>query len=397
MAKKEKPKKEKKKKQKNDQAEGEKKGGKKKLLLLVPVLAGVGAGVYFFVLNGGGLPFLGGGKDKPIDVYAVEDEMVASVTAALEECGEQTLMSITTNVAPPDAEPAEGEEGAEGEEEEKKDEEKEEENKDEEKDDKKKDKDAPNRGEAQYIDEGEGGDGTRWTYYYYKIGETTVADLNAYTEFLNEEGFELVSGGGTDEETSALGIYQKEAETEEDHIFSIEMEYPLAGDAATGQYVIKARLEKKPEVIVENVQTMSRDDALRYMAGLDYTKLGLEYPLSEYNMTLDMGRTYIDGKDCYGINIYTKGNQENGGNFVKKFYLSLADKKIYEYLDNDIFDLQSVSSTYPQFEQNSTIPAGQGGTTGQGDTAEQDMTGQGGTGGAPSGAGVHDWEFGPME
>jgi len=83
MAKKEKPKKEKKKKQKNDQAEGEKKGGKKKLLLLVPVLAGVGAGVYFFVLNGGGLPFLGGGKDKPIDVYAVEDEMVASVTAAL--------------------------------------------------------------------------------------------------------------------------------------------------------------------------------------------------------------------------------------------------------------------------------------------------------------------------
>ena len=218
MAKKEKPKKEKKKKQKNDQAEGEKKGGKKKLLLLVPVLAGVGAGVYFFVLNGGGLPFLGGGKDKPIDVYAVEDEMVASVTAALEECGEQTLMSITTNVAPPDAEPAEGEEGAEGEEEEKKDEEKEEENKNEEKDDKKKDKDAPNRGEAQYIDEGEGGDGTRWTYYYYKIGETTVADLNAYTEFLNEEGFELVSGGGTDEETSALGIYQKEAETEEDHI-----------------------------------------------------------------------------------------------------------------------------------------------------------------------------------
>ena len=277
------------------------------------------------------------------------------------------------------------------------DEEKEEENKDEEKADKKKDKDAPNRGEAQYIDEGEGGDGTRWTYYYYKIGETTVADLNACTEFLNEEGFELVSGGGTDEETSALGIYQKEAETEEDHIFSIEMEYPLAGDAATGQYVIKARLEKKPEVIVENVQTMSRDDALRYMAGLDYTKLGLEYPLSEYNMTLDMGRTYIDGKDCYGINIYTKGNQENGGNFVKKFYLSLADKKIYEYLDNDIFDLQSVSSTYPQFEQNSTIPAGQGDTAEQGGTAGQDMTGQGGTGGAPSGAGVHDWEFGPME
>ncbi len=390
MAKKEKPKKEKKKKQKNEQAEGEiKKGGKKKLLLLVPVLVGVGAGVFFFLRSGGGLPFLGG-KDKPVEVYAVEDEMVASVTAALEECGEQTLMSITTNIAPPDAEPAEGEENGEGEEEEKKEKEEEKEE-DEEKDDKKKDKDAPNRGEAQYIDEGEGGDGSRWTYYYYKIGETTVADLNAYTEFLNEEGFELISGGGMDEETSALGKYQKEAETEEDHIFSIEMEYPLAGDAATGQYVIKARMEKKPEVIVENVQTMSRDDALRYMAGLDYTKLGLQYPLSEYNMTLDMGRTYIDGKDCYGINIYTKGNQGNGGNFVKKFYLSLADKKIYEYLDNDIFDLQSVSSMYPQFEQNSTMPAGQGGTAGQ------SAAGQGGNGGAPSGVGVHDWEFGPME
>lgn len=385
MAKKEKPKKEKKKKQKNDQAEGGKKGGKKKLLLLVPVLAGVGAGVYFFVLNGGGLPFLGGGKNKPIDVYAVEDEMVASLTAALEECGEQTLMSITTNVAPPDAENAEDGENAENEEDAKKDE-----GQDEEKDDKKKkDKDAPNRGEAQYIDEGEGGDGSRWTYYYYKIGETTVADLNAYTEFLNGEGFEMISGGGLDEETSALGKYQKEAETEEDHLFSIELEYPLAGDAATGQFVIKARLEEKPEVIVENVQTMSRDDALRYFASLDYTKLGLEYPVSEYNMTLDMGRTYIDGKDCYGINIYSKGNGASGGNFVKKFYLSLADKKIYEYLDNDIFDLQSVSSAYPQFEQTSTMPdAGQGGVPGQGGTA--------GNGGS-SGQGVHDWEFGPLE
>lgn len=377
MAKKEKPKKEKKKKQKNDQAEG----GKKKLLLLVPVLAGVGAGVYFFVLNGGGLPFLGGGKDKPIDVYAVEEEMVASLTAALEECGEETLMSITTNVAPPGEEDAAAED-AEAEEKQNTDEEAE-------KEDKKKDKDAPNRGEAQYIDEGEGGDGSRWTYYYYKIGETTVADLNAYTEFLNGEGFEMVSGGGLDEETSALGKYQKEAETEEDHIFSIELEYPLAGDAATGQFVIKARLEEKPEVIVENVQTMSRDDALRYFASLDYTKLGLEYPVSEYNMTLDMGRTYIDGKDCYGINIYSKGNGADGGNFVKKFYLSLADKKIYEYLDNDIFDLQSVSSAYPQFEQTSTMPdAGQGGVPGQGGAA--------GNGGS-SGQGVHDWEFGPLE
>lgn len=362
MAKKEKPKKEKKKKQKQEQPEGGKKGGKKKLLLLIPVLAAVGAGAYFFVLKGGGLPFLGGGGEKPLDVYAVEDEMVAALPAALETGGEETLISITTNVAPPE----EGEAAAETEED---DEEKEE----------------LNRGEAQVITE-EDSNGVLWTYYYYQIDENTVADLAAYAEFLKGEGFRMVGEGGADEETAALGKYQKDAETKKDFIFSIDLEYPLAGDAATGQFAVKARMEEKEEVIVENVPTMSRDEAVSYISGVDHTKLGLEYPVSDYNVTVDMGRTYIDGKDCYGINIYSKGNGPDGGNFVKKFYLSLGDQKIYEYLNNDIFDLQSVSSAYPEIERNSTLPASAS-MAGNGNEA---ATGQ-------EAAGMQDWQFGTLE
>lgn len=336
MAKKEKPKKEKKKKQKNEQPEGGKKGGKKKLLLLIPLLAAIGAGVYFFVLKGGSLPFLGGGEKKTVEVYAVGEETVASIAVALEAGGEETLNSITTNVAPPSEEEAAA---AEPEEEEKD----------------KEDEEEPYRGEAQVILEEDNG-GVLWTNYYYQIGEDTLADLTAYADFLKEEGFRMVDGGGDTEETAAFGTYQRVAETDDDYTFSIILEYPLAGDMATGQYAIKARWEEKEEMIVENVPTMSRDEAIAFFSEQDHTKLGLEYPMDAYNMTVDMGRMYIDGKDCYGINIYSKGNGPDGGNFVKKFYLSLADKKIYEYLNNDIFDLQSVSSAYPEIERSSSMP-----------------------------------------
>lgn len=335
MAKKEKPKKEKKKKQKNDQPEGGKKGGKKKLLLLLPLLAAIGAGVYFFVLKGGSLPFLGDGKEKDIEVYAVGEEMVASITSAVEACGVETLNSITTNVAPPSEE-----EAAAAPEEEDKD---------------KEDEEEPYRGEAQVIAEEDNG-GVLWTNYYYQIGEDTLTDLAAYAEFLKGQGFRMTGGGGETEETAAFGTYQRTAETDEDYTFSIVLEYPLAGDMATGQYAIKARWEEKEEMIVENVPTMSRDEAMAFFAQQDHTKLGLEHPMDAYNMTVDMGRMYIDGKDCYGINVYSKGNGPDGGNFVKKFYLSLSDQKIYEYLNNDIFDLQSISSAYPEIERSSSMP-----------------------------------------
>lgn len=345
MARKDKPKKEKKEKKKKsaEQAEGGKKGGKKKLLLLIPVIAAVGAGVYFFVIKGGGLPFLGGGADKnTVDVYAVEDETIGSITAMETLVGEETLMSITTNVAPlTEEEQAAAEADAAEEEEE----------------DKKDKKDEPNRGEATVITEEDGGDGSQWTYYYYQIGENTLENLTAYTNFLTEAGFKMEGGGGDTEETEALGLYAKDAESKPEYTFSIELEYPLAGDMATGQYAVKARMKEKEKLIEENVPTMSRDEAMAFFEEQDYKKLGLDRPLSEYNMTVDMGRTYIDGKDCYGINIYSRGNGPDGGNFVKKFFLSLSDKKIYEYLNNDIFDLQSVSSAYPEISHTSTMSA----------------------------------------
>lgn len=284
-------------------AEGGKKS-KKKLLLLILAVAALGAGFRFGLMD----KFTGGGGGKSaipqaVDAYELDGESVPSLTAALTDVGDELLLSMSGNGLPAeeDAEDAEGDAAA-----------------------------------PQATDDAE--DVPLHSNYYYKITEDTAADLESYAAYLTaaaEEGAGFTLRGGSEDYVTA---YERDAAEHSKQLVILEIENPLNGDAETGMFAIKLHLEQKQEQ--EKLQEgVTRDQAMQYFMGLDYQTLGLEKPVSEYYLVMDMGRTYIDKNDCYGINLYNKGEGEESY-FVKKFYLSLEHKKLYEYLAGDLVGLQ---------------------------------------------------------
>jgi len=110
-------------------------------------------------------------------------------------------------------------------------------------------------------------------------------------------------------------------------------------------------------------------------------------PVDSYYITMDMGRTYVEGKDCYGINVYAKG-EKSEMYFVKKIYMSLLDKTLYEEADTAIYKLNSDGSRAGQISTSiSAVPDG----IPEGTPLEVALTMQSN----PSG-GVHSWNFGPV-
>ena len=209
-----------------------------------------------------------------------------------------------------------------------------------------------------------------WSYYYYRLGKDSQADVEKYREFLVEEGFELKEN---EEGADYLLTYKKDSAVA-GKLFVLQLEYPLGGDEGTGIYGIKLSREDKPQD-GSAYKAATRDEIMDYFLTLPYEKLGLSKPIREYYIVMDMGRTYIDGKDCYGINLYEKGNG-SGSYFVKKFFLSLGEKRLYEYMAGDIISMQ----------HNSSI------------NGMDDTSGTSGTGGTNSNSGiVYDWKIGPVQ
>ena len=122
-------------------------------------------------------------------------------------------------------------------------------------------------------------------------------------------------------------------------------------------------------------EAVSREDTLAYFNTLSQEKLGLPKPVSEYYVVMDMGRTFVDGHDCHGISLYEKGDGA-GNYFIKKFYLSLEDKKLFEYMGGSIYTMEY----NPQTGET---------TTSVGDEFNQRTVNSGGT--------VHDWNIGPVD
>ncbi|MFW5670287.1 MAG: hypothetical protein ACOCM4_13815, partial [Acetivibrio ethanolgignens] len=240
-----------------------------------------------------------------------------------------------------------------------------EEDKEEDKKDKEDSEKEEDSDRAMQEDEETGGD---WSYYYYRIGPDSEDTIEKYKEFLLEEGFEPVTNDKDFKKpvSQYAEAYQRDG-AQKGRLFVIELEYPMAGDSATGIYSIKVRLEEKLQL---KVQPATRDETLKYFKGLDEKLLGLKKPMEEYAIMMDMGRTFVDGRECYGISLYEKGENKESY-FVKKFYLSLAEKKLYEYLGGDIIGMQ----------QNSSVSG----------SGESSASASGSSGG------VHDWNIGPTE
>ncbi len=350
-------KKKKKKKGGEAESEGKKKLDKKKLILLILLLAVAAGAAYKFGLldkfGGGG----GDTKDKAtvpdaVATYDLNEDSVASLTAAFEEVGDELLLSISSNALPVE-ETAEEEENAD------------------------EDAEAPaEEEEAPAKEEEPTEDLPPYSNYYYKITGDTASDLEKYVEYLTAEATEgedgaLLGGGFALWEAEEapqkeyVTAYQKASSSDSKKLFILEIENPLNGDAATEMFAVKLYLADKP---VERTEGVTRDETMQYFLGLDHERLGLEKPIADYYIVMDMGRTYIDQNDCYGINLYNKGDGEESY-FVKKFYLSVEHKKLYEYLAGDLVGLQ----------ENYTVNQG----------GEVLSSGESGT--------VHEWNIGPLE
>lgn len=289
-------------------AEGGGKKSRKKLLLLILLAAiALAAGFRFGLMErfGSGGSGTKASIPKRVEAYSVDTESVASITKALEDCGDELLLSMSGNGLPEDEDAEEGEEGAEAE--------------------------APGQDAVDTSEE------PLHSNYYYMITADSEADLARYEEYLigGMQDHELFTKRENTEK-EYITAYERDAAIHSKQLLVLEIEYPLNDDPETGMFAIKLRLEPKQEKLQEGV---TRDQAMQYFKGLDHELLGLEKPVSEYYLVMDMGRTYIDKNDCYGINVYNKGEGE-GSYFVKKFYLSLEHKKLYEYLAGDLVGLQ---------------------------------------------------------
>lgn len=411
---------------------------KKKMIIIALLVAVLGAAAgFFFVKRGDG----GGDFPKPVEEYTAGTETVASITASIGEGKDEILLSVSSSEPTEEEKKAAEEEkqlsaeekaqqeqmeqeAAKQEEEQRQKEEEKDLTKDEikelEKKRKKEEKEQKKREKAEKKAQkkrekeekkrqkatGETGAKSEknatepttenletWNKYYYKSNPHTMRVLKAYASYLEEQGFERVQGeqeAAQPKEQSKTaseeaqpntfyGKYQKQSE-DPGYLFSIELQYPLANDPAIQMYVVKAMKEKAPaEEDAMQGQGMTRDRALSYLESLDSTTLGLEKPLTDYYVVMDMGRSYVEGKDCYGINVYERGNEKESY-FVHKYYMSISDQELYSCDAEGI-----IRRLYPA---GATVPTEQ--TQGTSPTATQaDTTNMGGT--------AHDWNFGPPD
>ena len=85
-----------------------------------------------------------------------------------------------------------------------------------------------------------------------------------------------------------------------------------------------------PEKVEAEELIFTRDDARAYLKNFINNSKELPLSFDNYTNIFDVGRSFINGEECYGLNIYQKG-QSNCNEFVGKYYISLMDKKVYKY------------------------------------------------------------------
>lgn len=294
---------------------------KKIIMIALPAVVIAAAVLYFFVIRG-----KAEGKAKlpdPVDSYTLQGESVASITTAVEEGQKEVLLSVSAGgeAEGETADTADTSDTSEASD--------------------KEDESSEKKGEASQEDSSEETEenNDEWHYYYYRISPNSEEAVEKYENFLSQEGFKPVTEDKDFKQpvSQYAQAYQKSGETE-GRLLVVEVEYPMEGNANTGLYSIKVRIEEKPQL-----KPVTRDETLKYFKGLDPKILGLEKPIEDYSVIMDMGRTIVDGKECYGISLYEKGASDESY-FIKKFYLSLADKKLYEYLNGDIVGMQQNKS-----------------------------------------------------
>jgi hypothetical protein len=80
--------------------------------------------------------------------------------------------------------------------------------------------------------------------------------------------------------------------------------------------------------------TFTKEDALEKLGELELDTLGLPDKLSEYTVVFDDWTTYVQGIECYGINVFAEGNgnRDNMG----LFYVAVDGSVMYKF--DSVFD-----------------------------------------------------------
>ena len=167
--------------------------------------------------------------------------------------------------------------------------------------------------------------------YQYKSIETAAEDVKAYTEYLlNDLGFLPLFKFQLENPAGYISVAR--ASVKEGYLFQVDIDY-----TPNEFSIILSCTQKEMPVVYEEEKTdnsFTRDAAKAFLAQQPLEKLGLTEPLSTYTTIFDQGRLVIDGKDCYGMSVYKKGNGQSN-EIVGKYFVSLDKSKIYQY---DIYD-----------------------------------------------------------
>jgi hypothetical protein len=167
--------------------------------------------------------------------------------------------------------------------------------------------------------------------YQYKSIETAAEDVKAYTEYLlNDLGFSPLFKFYLDNPAGYISVARPSVK--EGYLFQVDIDY-----TPDEFNIILSCPQKEMPVVYEEEKTdksFTRDAAKSFLAQQPLEKLGLTEPLSSYTTIFDQGRLVIDGKDCYGMSVYKKGNGQSN-EIVGKYFVSLDKSRIYQY---DIYD-----------------------------------------------------------
>ena len=176
--------------------------------------------------------------------------------------------------------------------------------------------------------------------YVYQLEENSDEVVSQYITYLEtEEGFmeltpqvddRIAAENTQQEEREHAAFVRQSADTQsgEERMFQLDMnrndeekEYSVTISRPEGQL---------PQQEEEEDPSVTRGEALNVVINVINENGLLPRPMEEYTQVFDVGRSIINGMECYGINVYETG--PSGYNvFVAKYFISVDLGHIYSY------------------------------------------------------------------
>lgn len=173
--------------------------------------------------------------------------------------------------------------------------------------------------------------------YVYGELETGNYDIKTYVdELIKNQGLVAMIDFNTDYPAGYVSIAKDSFLNE--NIFQVDIFYTQEG------YTISVkRLEgslpkpKEPEPKKKESSTLNRETAVEFLEEFEPSKLGIPSKASNYMVIINPGQANINGKACYGINLYEE-NSYGSNNIMGTYYVALDKSAVFKYnVSNDTY------------------------------------------------------------